>query len=180
MYIDDKVETESPEIIEEIIPGKNNDDNVKPLNQNNHDNHQPFIENYNEEQSAQSVLEVSEEYKESIEKNTEEASNRALQNIQAITDSQEQTSQATKALAGNYLELQNMVINSYQSVFMPYLENIQRQFWNNQDFFRSIPEMYSRLISNYTESTIAFGKMWNDIAFANTVPFRNAISRSNE
>jgi hypothetical protein len=180
MSIDDKIETESPEIIEEIIPGKNNDDNVKSMNQNNNDNHQPFIENYNEEQSAQSVLEVSEEYKESIEKNTEEASNRARQNIQAITYSQEQTSQATKAVAENYLELQNLVINSFQSVFMPYLENIQRQFWNNQDFFRSIPEMYSRLISNYTENTIAFGKMWNDIAFANAGPFRNVISRTNE
>src|SRR5918994_846819 len=162
MFIDDKIETESPEIIEEIIPGKNNDDNVKSMNQNNNDNHQPFIEDYNEEQSAQSVLEVSEEYKENIEKNTEEASDRARQNIQAITDSQEQTSQATKALAENYLELQNLVINSFQSVYMPYLENIQRQFWNNQDFFRSIPEMYSRLISNYAESTIALSKMWND------------------
>jgi gas vesicle protein len=179
MFIDDKIETESPEIIEEIIPGKNNDDNVKSMNQNNNDNHQPFIENYNEEQSAQSVLEVSEEYKESIEKNTEEASNRARQNIQAITDSQEQTPEATKALAENYLELQNLIINSFQLVYMPYLENIQRQFWNNQDFFRSIPEMYSRLISYYTESTIALGKMWNDIAFANAGPFRNAISRTN-
>jgi gas vesicle protein len=179
MFIDDKIETESPEIIEEIIPGKNNDDNVKTMNQNNNDNHQPFIENYNEEQSAQSVLEVSEEYKESIEKNTEEASIRARQNIQAITDSQEQTSQATKALAENYLELQNLVINSFQSVYMPYLENIQRQFWNNQDFFMSIPEMYSRLINNYTESTIALGKMWNDIAFTNADSFRNAISRTN-
>ena len=135
MFIDDKIETESPEIIEEIIPGKNNDDNVKSMNQNNNDNHQPFIENYNEEQSAQSVLEVSEQYKENIEKNTEEASDRARQNLQAITYSQEQTSQATKALAENYLELQNLVINSFQSVYMPYLENIQRQFWNNQDFF---------------------------------------------
>ena len=40
--------------------------------------------------------------------------------------------------------------------------------------------MYSRLISNYTESTIALSKMWNDIAFANAGSFRNAISRTNE
>ena len=179
MSTDDKKETESPDIIEEIIPGKNNDDNDTSMNQNNNDNHQPFIENYNEEQSAQSVLEVSEESKESIERNTEEGSNRAHHYIQANTDTQEQTSQATKALAENYLEFQNQVINSFQSVFMPYLENVQRQFWNNQVFFRSIPEMYSRLISNYAESAIAFSKMWNDIAFANARPFRNAINKTN-
>lgn len=179
MSIDDKNETESPDIIEEIIPGKNNDDNDKSMNQNNNDNHQPFIENYDEEQSAQSVLEVTEESKESIEGNIEEVSNRDHHDIHAFTDTQEQTSQATKALAKNYLELQNQVINSFQSVFMPYWGNVQRQFWNNQDFFRSIPEMYSRLISNYTENAIAFSKMWNDIAFANAGHFRNAINRTN-
>ena len=183
MSIDDKNETESPDIIEEIIPGKNNDDNdkfIKQNNNNNHNNnHQSLIENYDEEQSAQSVLEVSEESSESIERNTEDTSNQAHHNTQAIADTQEQTSQVTKALAENYLELQNQVVNSFQSVFMPYLGNVQKQFWNNQDFLRSIPEMYSRLISNYIESAIAFSKMWNDIAFASAGPFRNAINKTN-
>lgn len=179
MSIDDKNETESPDIIEEIIPGKNNDDNDKSKNQNSNDNHQSFIENYDEEQSAQSVLEVSEESKESIERNTEEASNRDHHYKQSITDTQEQTSHPTKALVENYLKLQNQVMNSFQLVFMPYLGNVQKQFWNNQDFFRSIPEMYSRLITNYTESAIAFSKMWNDIAFANAAPFRNTINKTN-
>ena len=184
MSMDDKNETESPDIIEEIIPGKNNDDNdkfIKQNNNNNHNNnHQSLIENYDEEQSAQSVLEVSEESSESIERNTEDTSNQAHHNTQAIADTQEQTSQAPKALAENYLELQNQVINSFQSVYMPYLGNIQKQFWNNQDFLRSIPEIYSRLISNYIESAIAFSKMWNDIAFASASSFRNAINKTNE
>jgi hypothetical protein len=183
MSIDDKNETESPDIIEEIIPGKNNDDNDKSIkqnnNNNNNNNNQSLIENYDEEQSALSVLEVSEEVSESIERNTEDASNQANRNTRAIADSQEQTSQAPKALAENYLELQNQVVNSFQSVFMPYLGNVQKQFWNNQDFLRSIPEMYSRLISNYIESAIAFSKMWNDIAFASAGPFRNAINKTN-
>jgi hypothetical protein len=183
MTIDDKNETESPEIIEEIIPGKNNDDNDKSIkqnnNDNNNDNHQSLIENYDEEQAAQSVLEVSEETNESIERNTEEASNQAHDYTQAIADTQEQTSQVTKALAENYLELQNQVVNSFQSVYMPYLGNIQKQFWNNQGFLRNIPEIYSRLISNYIESAIAFSKMWNDIAFASASSFRNAINKTN-
>ncbi len=180
MYIDNKNETESPDIIEEIIPGKNNDDNDKSINQNNNNNHLSFIENYHEEQSAQSVLEVSEESEESPKRNTEQASKQTHSNVQAITDTQEQAAQATKALAENYLELQEQVINSFQAVFLPYFGNVQKQFWNNQDFFKSIPEMYSRLVSNYTESAIAFSKMWNDIAFSNADTFRNAVNKTNE
>lgn len=179
MSMDDKNKTESPDIIEEIIPGKNND-NDKSMNQTHNNNHQSFIENYDEEQSAQSVLEVSEEPKESIKRNTEQASNQTHRYVQAISNTQEQTAQVTKALAENYLELQKQIMNSYQSVFMPYWGNVQKQFWNNQDFFKSIPEIYSRVISNYTESAIAFSRMWNDIAFSNAGPFRNAINKTNE
>lgn len=52
----DKNETESPAIIEEIIPGKNND---RSTHQDNDDS-RSFIENYNEQKSAQSVIEPSE------------------------------------------------------------------------------------------------------------------------
>ena len=73
-----KDETESPDIIEEIIPGKNNDYNDKSINQNNNNNQQPFIENYNEQESAQAVIEASEESKKSIERNVDKAGNQFL------------------------------------------------------------------------------------------------------
>ena len=60
-------ETESPDIIEEIIPGKNSDSNDKSINQKNNNNQQPSIENYNVQESAQAVIEDSEEPKKSIE-----------------------------------------------------------------------------------------------------------------
>ena len=58
MTDNDKKEPESPDIIEEIIPGKNNDYND---NSKNNNNQQSFIENYNEKESAEVVLEASEE-----------------------------------------------------------------------------------------------------------------------
>ena len=55
---------------------------------------------------------------------------------------------------------------------MSYFQNFQNQLWNNQKFFKSFPEMYSRLVGNYTESAITFSKMWNDIAFSNVSLFK--------
>jgi len=63
-YNNDKIETKSPAIIDEIIPSKNNDFNNKFNNQNNNDNiQQPLIENHNEKESALAVIEAMEEFK---------------------------------------------------------------------------------------------------------------------
>jgi len=51
----DKIERESA-IVEDIIPGKNND---RSMNQDNNTS-QSFIESYDEQKSAQSVIEPSE------------------------------------------------------------------------------------------------------------------------
>jgi len=181
----DKNETESPDIIEDIIPGKNKDYNNKSTYQNNNNNNnnnqqQSFNNNYDLERSTQSVNKALEESKRSIERSTDEARNQIPRYAQAITDTHEQTAQATKDIAENYLEFQKQALNSFQSVFMPYFENVHNQLWNNQEFFRIIPEMYSRMVSNYTETVIAFSKMWNDIAFSNVGFFKNAINKANE
>ena len=46
MYNSENNETESPAIIEEIIPGKNTDHNDKSLNQDNSNNRQSYIQKY--------------------------------------------------------------------------------------------------------------------------------------
>ncbi|MDQ2685733.1 MAG: hypothetical protein M3Y25_07820, partial [Thermoproteota archaeon] len=163
MSNNDKNETESPSIIEEIIPGKNNDKTINPSSSNNN-NQKPIIENYNEEDSAQAVIEATEEPKKSIEKIMTEAKNQSTpqynnQSIAAAAArSQEQTSQTSQTsreITNNYLELQKEAIDSFQSAFIPYFQNIQNQFWNNQGYFKSISEMYSRLANNYIESAMA-------------------------
>ncbi len=180
MSNNDKNETESPDIIEEIIPGKNNDYNDKSINQNNINNQQSFIENYDEDEAAHAVIKVSEESKKTIERNTDEVRNQIPRYTQAINDTQKQTAQTTKALAENYLEIQKQAINSFQSIFIPYFENVQNQLWSNQHVFRSIQEMYSTLVSNYTENVLAFSKMWNDIAFSNEGLFKSATNKAND
>ncbi len=183
MANNDKNETESPDIIEEIIPGKNNDNDyndksINPINNNN--NQQSFIENYNEEESAQAVIKASEDSKRTIETSTEGARNQIPRYAQAITNIQEQSAKATKEIAENYQEYQKQAINSFQSIYTSYFENFQNQLWNNQEFFKRIPDMYSRMISNYIESAFAFRKMWSDIAFSNVGVFKNVINKAND
>ena len=180
MSSSDKNKTESPDIIEEIIPGKNNDYNDKSINQNNNNNQQSSIENYDEEESAQAVIEASEESIKTLERNTDKALNQIPRYSKAITNNQEQTTQATKVIAENYLEYQKQAFNSFQSVFMTYYENVRNQLWNNQEFFKRIPETYSRVVSMYTENAIIFNRILNDMIFSNMNYFINAINEAKE
>ena len=173
MSNNDRNETTSPDIIEEIIPGKNDDYNNKSINQNNNNNQQPFIENYNEKESALAVIEeATEDSTKSIDRDTDKAQNKVSLNTTAIVDAQEQT---TKEITENYLELQKYNIDSFQSIFIPYFQNVQNQFWGNQEFFQSISKMYYRWVNNYAENMFAFSKMWNNIAFPNAGFFNTEI-----
>ena len=176
MANNDKNDTESPDIIEEIIPGKNTDYNDKSINPDNNNNLQSFVEDYNEEESAQAVINSSEDSKRTMETSTEESKNQIPRYTQAITDTHEQTATVTKALADNYLEYQKQAINSFQSVYAQYFVNFQEKLWNNQEFFKKIPDMYSGMISSYMESAMAFNKIWNDFIISN-VGFFNDLNK---
>ncbi|WP_458720758.1 hypothetical protein [Candidatus Nitrosocosmicus sp. R] len=175
-----KHETESPDIIEEIIPGKNNDYNAKPINQNNNNNQQSFIENYNEQESAQAVIEASGESEKSMKRNVDEAVDQIPRYAQTIVETQEQTAQATRKIAENYLEFQKQTINSFQSLFIPYFQNIQNQLWNNEEFFKNISVMYYKLVNNYAESTITFSRIWNYTIFTNPGLYKNVTNKASK
>ena len=172
----DKNKTDSPDIIEEIIPGKNNDYKDKSIYQTSNNSQQSFSNNYDLEQNTQSVKKALEDSKRIMEKSREETRNQIPRFAQAITDTHEQAAQAAKEIAENYIEYQKRVFNSFRPVYTPFFENLHNQSWNNQEFFRIIPEMYSRMISIYTENLIAFSRILNDIAFSNIGYYRSAVN----
>lgn len=163
MFNNNKNEVQSPDIIEDIIPGKNEDSANNHINQNNENNQKhSSTENYNEKEAAQAVIKATEESK---------------RNIEQTAGMQVQTAQTNTDMLANFMELQRQAMDSFQSGFTSF-QNIQNQLLNNQDFIKSISEMYFRLANNYTESLIAYSKMWNDIAFTNAVRHRNAAANN--
>lgn len=165
-------ETESPDIIEDIIPGKNKDNNNRPS----------FNKKYDLKQSAQSVIKDFKEpeiYRER-NNNTNETRNQVPYYAQVITDMREQADQTTQKMTENYMEYQKQALNSFQSVFMPYFENVNYQLWNNQEFFKRLPEMYSMMTRIYAENLIAFGRFFNDAVFSNIGFFNNSFKEAKE
>ena len=130
------------------------------------------------EQNTESLEQAFDESKTNIDKSIREARNQIPRYTETVNQVQEQTLQATKDIAESYLEYQKQTIDSFQSISTPYLYNVNNQFLNNQDYFRRIPEIYSQLVNNYAENTIAMSRIFNDMAFSNVELFKNVVDNT--
>ena len=130
------------------------------------------------EQNTESLEQAFDESKKSINESIREARNQIPRYTETVNQVQEQTLQATKDIAENYLEYQKQTIDSFQSISTPYLYNVNYQFLNSQDYFRRIPEIYSQLVNNYAENTIAMSRIFNDTAFSNVELFKNVVDNT--
>ena len=159
-------------------------DHTSSLDNNNVRNQQDIYQSnqrlYNSviEQNTESLKQTFDESKKSIDESIREARNQIPRYTETVNQVQEQTLQATKDIAENYLEYQKQTIDSFQSVSTPYIHNVNNQFLNNQDYFRRMPEMYTKLVNNYAENTIAMSRIFNDMAFSNIELFKNVVDNT--
>ncbi len=153
-----------------------NNDNVS----NQQDIYQSNQRLYNRiiEQNTESLEQAFDESKKSIDESIREARNQIPRYTETVNQVQEQTLQATKDIAENYLEYQKQTIDSFQSLSTPYIQNVNNQLLNNQDYFRRMPEMYSKLVNNCAENTIAMSRIFNDMAFSNIELFKNVVDNT--
>jgi hypothetical protein len=132
------------------------------------------------EQQQQAVNRALQETKDNIRKTSDEARNQIPRYTQAVNDYQEQTIQATREIADNYLDSQKEIINSFQSAWIPQLENANRVFWSNWISPRHFTETYARIVSSYADNTIAATRLVNNTIFANMDAFKTSMQHAKE
>jgi hypothetical protein len=132
------------------------------------------------EQQQQAVNKALQETKENIRKTTDEARNQIPRYTQAVNDYQEQTIQATREIADNYLDSQKEIINSFQSAWIPQIENANRVYWSNWFSPRHFTETYARIVSSFADNTIAATRLVNNTIFANMDAFKTSMQHAKE
>ncbi|WP_458720667.1 hypothetical protein [Candidatus Nitrosocosmicus sp. R] len=153
-------------------------DQTSSLNNNNIYQSNQRLYNRIVEQNTESLEQAFDESKKSIDESIREARNQIPRYTETVNQVQEQTLQATRDVAENYLEYQKQTIDSFQSISTPYIQNVNNQLLNSQDYFRRMPEMYSKLVNNYAENTIAMSRIFNDMAFSNIEIFKNVVDNT--
>jgi len=132
------------------------------------------------EQQQQAVNRALQETKDNIRKTTDEARNQIPRYTQAVNDYQEQTIQATREMADNYLDAQREIINSFQTAWVPQIENANRALWSNWMSPRQATETYARIVSSFADNTIAVTRLANNAIFANMEAFKTSMQHAKE
>src|SRR5215212_10616686 len=132
------------------------------------------------EQQHHAINRSLDETKDNIRKTTDEARNQIPRYTQAVNDYQEQTIQATREMADNYLEAQREIINSFQTAWVPQIENANRALWSNWMSSRQATETYARMVSSFADNTIAVTRLANNAIFANMEAFKTSIQHAKD
>ena len=133
-----------------------------------------------EEQQHQAINRALDETKDNIRKTTDEARSQIPRYTQSVKTYQEQTIQAAREIADNYLDSQKEIINSFQSAWIPQLENANKVFWSNWMSPRQATELYANMVSSFANNMIAATNLANNMIFANMEVFKTSIQQAKD
>ena len=120
------------------------------------------------------------ETKSSVKRTTDEAVKEIPRFTKAVNEYQQESIQATKDIADNFLDSQKEVIHSMQSLWVPYIENVQNSYASYWVSPQRFTENYARAVSNITDSAIAATRLANNDLFASMDVWKNSIQHARD
>jgi catalase (peroxidase I) len=114
------------------------------------------------------------------QRTTDEARKDVPHYTQIVNEYQEETIQAARQMANNYLESQRESINSMQSALLPQIEAANRALTSNWTSPRHVDKHYARLVSTFADNTIAVTKLVNNAMFANLEAFKTSVQTARD
>ena len=120
------------------------------------------------------------ETKSTVKKTTDDALKEIPRFTKAVNEYQQETIQATKDIADSFLDSQKEVIHSLQSLWVPYIENVQNSYLSYWGSPQRVTENYARTVSNITDSTIVATRLSNNVLFASMDAWKNSIQHARD
>ena len=133
-----------------------------------------------QKEHQQAINKALDETKDNIRRTTDEARKDIPRYTQIVNEYQEETIQAARQMADNYLESQREIINSLQSALVPQIEAANKAVTSNWTSPRHVTEHYARLVSAFADNTIAVTKLVNNAVFANLEAFKTSVQTARD
>jgi hypothetical protein len=137
-------------------------------------------ERVQQKEHQQAINKALDETKDNIRRTTDEARKDIPRYTQIVNEYQEETIQAARQMADNYLESQREIINSLQSALVPQIETANKAVTSNWTSPRNVAEHYARLVSAFADNTIAVTKLVNNAVFANLEAFKTSVQTARD
>jgi hypothetical protein len=123
----------------------------------------------NAQQQHEATIRSIDETKEGIRRAIEEVRRETPRYSQTVTDFQNETAEATREIADNFLDSQKEVINSMQSAWAPVAQRTGGgYYWTGMMMLspREMADIYARTIGAMTEAYVASTRMATNWVFA--------------
>src|SRR3954452_20476957 len=139
-------------------------------NVNNQNNQQDFNE---------SVNRSLDQTKDNINRSIDESRKQIPRFNDIVNSYQEQNLQAVKEITENYIESQKSIINSFQSAWRPFNQNINTNIntWNSPE---AVANAYSRLVSAYADNAVTYLRTTNSIIFSNMDTMKSVMQQAKD
>ncbi len=123
------------------------------------------IQNNQQQDFTDSVNRSLDQTKDNINRSIDESRNQIPHYNNIVNSYQEQTLQAVKEITENYIESQKSIMNSIQSAWIPYQQNVNTTVnsWNSPE---SVANFYSRFVSTVTDNAVSALSTTNNIIFS--------------
>ncbi len=134
----------------------------------------------NKNNNKETINNAFEQTRDSVKKTIDEAVKEIPRFTKAVSEYQQETIQATKDIADNFLESQKEIIHSLQSLWVPYVENVQNSYWSYWTSPKRVTESYAGVVSNITDSTVAATRFANNTVFATMEVLKTSIQHTRD
>jgi hypothetical protein len=131
-------------------------------------------------EQQQSINRALNETRDNIRRSVDEARREIPHYTQAVNEYQEQSLQASREIADNYIESQKQIINSLQSAWVPQIETVNKIFTSYWISPRHLTEIYANMISNAADNMITATRLLNNMMFASMNAFRTLMQQSKD
>ena len=131
------------------------------------------------QQQEHAIDSILDETKDNIKLTTRTAAKELPQYTRMIGDMQKETIKTMREVADDYVESQKEIINLYQSVWTPFLENANSRFWNYWWISpKVLAETHGTIVSNFAEIMISATRLTNNAISSNTGLFSIVLQQS--
>ena len=132
------------------------------------------------ESKEYTIENVLDETKNNIRQTTKEAQKEIPQYTRMFGDVQEESIKTTREIADNYIESIKEIINIYQSVWTPYVENVSRS-WNYWWISPiGLAETYGTVATGIADNMVSVTRLTNNAISANLELVRTVLQQTKD
>jgi hypothetical protein len=135
-----------------------------------------------EEEIREAIVDAFDEAKDNTQKAVKEAKKEIPRYTEVINNYQEQTLEAAREIAENYIDSQKDIINSFQqSTWVSQIGNAYQTFWSDWMFSpKKMTETYASMVSRYLDNTFTAARLANNMTFVNMEAFKTTMQQTKD